>query len=107
MRLLKCKDILYSNGLGGILVTLEDGRCACVSIRDGKEGMYITMLLAEFLKWGSFNKQPTEEEIKKTIEVVEDENVSYKESDGAKEYLTDPKEKEKWDRIKKKFGYDY
>lgn len=105
--MLKCKDVLYSNGIGWTLVTLEDGRCASVCIEDDNRGLYIALLLAEFLKWGSFNKQPTEEEIKKTIEVVEDENVPYKESRDAKRYLIDPKVKEEVDRVKKKYGYDY
>ena len=65
--MLKFKELIGSNGLGGILITLEDGRCACVVKSSGL--VIIEVLLDSFLKWTSFNEEITNLD-KKDVEDV-------------------------------------
>ena len=97
-KLLKLKEIIASNDTGGAIVTLLDGRCAIVDIN--KRWIGVDMFIDTFLKWGAFDRKPTDSEIESITRVIENP-VRIEETRDAKAYLTDPSEKNVIDRIKK------
>lgn len=96
---MKCKEAIFSNGSGGVLCTLEDGRCCVAYIKN--DSLVIEILLDSFLKWQAFDEVPTEKEIKKAEYVIETTDKIY-ESALAKAYLSDVEVKETFDKIKKR-----
>ena len=104
INLLKLKEVIGGNGLGGILVTLEDGRCACVVVSN--KLIIIEVLLDSFLKWTSFDEEASEQDIRDLEEALKNpEIVRY--GPCAKDYLIDKKMKERFDKIKREADYNY
>lgn len=101
---LKFKELIGSNGLGGILATLEDGRCACVIKSSGL--VIIEVLLDSFLKWTSFDEEITNLDKKDVEDVLKNpKKVMY--GPCAKDYLTDEETKANFDKVKREAGYNY
>lgn len=102
--MLKLKEIIAINDTGGAVVTLLDGRCALVDIN--RHGVGVDVFIDSFLKWGAFDRKPTDSEIESITRVIENP-VRIDETRLAKAYLADPSEKKSIDRIKKQSGYNY
>lgn len=103
--MLKYNKSISSNGLGNVIVTLKDGRCACVDIN--KNNIVIEVLLDSFFKWGAFDKTPTDKEIEKAKKIILDNEYEIYYGPQAKEYLLDKKVKDFFDDLKKELDYDY
>ena len=101
---MKCKEVLRSNGIGGTVATLDDGRCALVYLEEN--GFFIEVLVDTFFKWGAFDREPTEEEIEKSIKII-NESGNYEESNDAIAYREDEEFREETNMIKKQMGYNY
>lgn len=104
MDLLKFKELIGSNGMGGILITLEDGRCACVDIL--RNGVVIEILLDAFLKWTDFDVATTKQDLEDVERVLKNPDW-IKHGPFAKDYLTDENIKIDFDRIKQESGHKY
>lgn len=102
--LLNYKEFLYGNELGGVIVTLDNGVCACVDTNS--KTIVLEILLDSFLKWGAFNSIPTEDEINLAKMIIKNpREVSY--GPMVKEYFENNDVKQKFDKIKKDCGYKY
>lgn len=102
--MLKCKDILYSDGNNNILITLVDGRCAVVNLEKGT--VNIAILLDTFLKWENYDKIPTDKEKDLVVDIIEKPKKVYEYRE-EKKYLTDPATKKRYDEYKRQAGYKY
>lgn len=102
--MLKLKEVIAINDTGGAVVTLLDGRCAIVDIN--KRWVGVDMFIDTFLKWGAFDRKPTDSETESITRVIENP-VRIEETRSAKAYLADPSEKKIDDEIKKRYGYNY
>ena len=51
--LLEFKELLYTNGITGFIVSLKDGRCALVDIETNH--VDVDVFLDTYLKWGRFD----------------------------------------------------
>lgn len=102
--MLQLKEIIATNGYGDAVVTLTDGRCALVNY--DIRGCFVDVFIDSFLNWEAFNKEPTDEDVRKIKDILRNPR-GYKESSAAKAYISDPAAKSEYDRIKKECGYDY
>lgn len=102
--LLNYKEFLYSNELGGVIVTLDNGTCACVDTNN--KTVILEILLDSFLKWGVFDSTPTQDEINLAkITIKNPREIRY--GPMVKEYFEDNNVKQTFDKIKKDCGYKY
>ncbi len=102
--LLEFKELLYTNGITGFIVSLKDGRCALVDIETGY--VDVDVFLDIYLKWGRFDSIESFDKIEEIKKVLEKSKKVYF-SSLAEDYLKDIKIKEKIDILKKNAGYNY
>lgn len=102
--LLNSKDILGKNELGIVLITLKDGRCACVDLLN--KGVIVEVLLDSFLKWGDFSLKVVGEEKMQLKKILENPNwVRY--GPLAKDYLENQEINLYFNALKKEAQYQY
>ena len=102
--LLEFKELLYTNGITGFIVSLKDGRCALVDIETGY--VDVDVFLDIYLKWGRFDSIESFDKIEEIKKVLEKSKKVYF-SSLAEDYLKDIKIKEKIDILKKNACYNY
>ena len=87
-----------------VLVTLADGRCALVDLK--RRVFVVEILLDSFYKWMEFPNSPSEDDIDTVREILQHpENVGY--GPLAEKYMSNPKVKSDFDKMKKDAGYNY
>ncbi|HEY4533880.1 MAG TPA: hypothetical protein VIG61_06950 [Fusobacterium sp.] len=102
--MLKCKDIVCSDSHGSVLVTLEDGRCACVDTKT--RNVFIDILLASFDRFGRYFTTDSFQDKDLVFDILKRPR-KVRELGSSQEYLQDTHERAKWDKLKKEFGYNY
>ena len=102
--MLEFKELLYTNGITGFIVSLKDGHCALVDIETNH--VDVDVFLDTYLKWGRFDSIENFDKIEEIKKVLEESKKVYF-SSLAKDYLKDIKIKEKIDILKKDAGYNY
>ena len=87
-----------------VLATLVDGRCALVDLK--RRVFVVEILLDSFYKWMEFPNYPSEDDIDTVREILQHpENVGY--GPLAEKYMSNPKVKSDFDKMKKDAGYNY
>ena len=87
-----------------VLVTLVDGRCDLVDLK--RRVFVVEILLDSFYKWMEFPNSPSEDDIDTVRKILQHpENVGY--GPLAEKYMSNPKVKSDFDKMKKEAGYNY
>lgn len=103
--MLKFKEVIIDYG-GQILCTLEDGRCVLVDLE--KQSVVVEILLDSFTKWFPYggNENVSKENILLAKDIIETtKKIGY--GPKSKDYLTNDKIKNFFDKLKEEAGYDY
>ena len=102
--MLKFKEALYSNKDGGVIISLEDGRCALVDTKN--EVIDVDVFVDTYLKWGNFDNYINSDDIEKAKKVLQSPKKIFF-SQLANDYLNESDLKKEIDRLKKEAGYNY
>lgn len=87
-----------------VLVTLVDGRCALVDLK--RRVFVVEILLDSFYKWMEFPNSPSKDDIDTVRKILQHpEDIGY--GPLAEKYMSNPKVKSDFDKMKKEAGYNY
>jgi hypothetical protein len=104
IKLLRFKDVLYTNGTTGFIVSLEDGCFALINTENGH--VDVDVFLETYLKWGGFDKVDASDKIELIKKVLEQPKKIYI-SSLATGYLESAETKNEIDTLKKNIGYNF
>lgn len=102
--LLKLHKLIGSNGLGGFLITLSDGRCACVDTVN--RTVIVEVLLDSFYKWDGFDNSVSIQDEKNVLYVLNNP-IKIEYGPQSREYLENVDVRTFFDNLKKDVGYTY
>ena len=103
-KLLRFKDVLYTNGTTGFIVSLENGCFALIDVKN--KHVDVDVFLETYLKWGGFDEVDTSDKIELIKKVLEHPKKVYI-SSLATGYLESAKTKNEIDTLKKNIGYNF
>ena len=101
---MRFKDVLYTNGTMGFIVSLENGCFALIDVEN--RHVDVDVFLETYLKWGEFNKVDASDKIELIKKVLEHPKKVYI-SSLATGYLESAKTKNEIDTLKKNIGYNF
>ena len=104
VKLLRFKDVLYTNGTTGFIVSLENGCFALIDVEN--KHVDVDVFLETYLKWGGFDEVDTSDKIELIKKVLEHPKKVYI-SSLATGYLESAKTKNEIDTLKKNIGYNF
>lgn len=104
VKLLRFKDVLYTNGTTGFIVLLENGCFALIDVE--KRHVDVDVFLETYLKWGGFDKVDASDKIELIKKVLEHPKKVYI-SSLATGYLESAETKNEIDMLKKNIGYNF
>ena len=103
-KLLRFKDVLYTNGTTGFIVLLENGCFALIDVEN--RHVDVDIFLETYLKWGGFDEVDASDKIELIKKVLEHPKKVYI-SSLATGYLESDETKNEIDMLKKNIGYNF
>ena len=101
---MRFKDVLYTNGTTGFIVSLENGCFALIDVENRR--VDVDVFLETYLKWGGFDKVDASDRIELIKKVLEHPKKVYI-SSLATGYLESAETKNEIDMLKKNTGYNF
>lgn len=101
---MRFKDVLYTNGTTGFIVSLENGCFALIDVEN--KHVDVDVFLETYLKWGGFDEVDTSDKIELIKKVLEHPKKVYI-SSLATGYLESAKTRNEIDMLKKNIGYNF